>query len=394
MSANTIEWPKWPIFGEIEEKFIKESLTSNDVLNQSFIKEFNGAFARYNKIAHCIAVANGTVSLEIALEALGIGYGDEVIVPGLTWAATAAAVINVNAIPILVDIERDTYCIDPEKIESAISENTKAIIPVHLYCGMANMSKVKKIAIKNDLFIIEDASHVHGAEWNGMKAGTIGDIGCFSMQKSKVMTSGEGGAVITDNDRIYALLDALHNNGRINNIEIKNSLIHGNNYRISDVQAAILLAQLGSLDEYHAIREKNAKILNEGLSKIDGIKMIKKYEQVNRAEYYFYVFRYEEEAFDGLPVCILKKYLEVEIGLEIGKIYRPLNNNPLYAPLTKKRHHLEGEYRRKIDPKKFLLPIAESTSKEAILLHHSVLLGGSSKMEAIIRCIEHFREQC
>ena len=177
-------------------------------------QQFNQAFAEFIGTRYAICAANGTVTLQLALEACGIGLGDEVIVPGLTWQATAAAVLDVNAVPILVDVVEDTWCMDPQRVQEAITARTKAIIPVHLYGSFVDMDAIMAIARQHALRVIEDCAHKHGGEWNGQKAGSIGDIGSFSFQLSKLMTAGEGGALTTSDPVLYERLDALRNCGR------------------------------------------------------------------------------------------------------------------------------------------------------------------------------------
>ena len=201
-------WPQWPFWGKEEEKSLLEVLHSG-VWSYNGPKEveFNKRFAEYTGVRHSICVVNGTVTMQLALEALGIGWGDEVIVPGLTWQATAATVIDVNALPVLVDVDENTWCIDPKEIEKAITPRTKAIMPVHLYGGFADMDAIMGIARKHHLFVIEDCAHKHGGEWRGKKAGSIGDVGSFSFQLSKHLTAGEGGALTTDNTDLAERMD-------------------------------------------------------------------------------------------------------------------------------------------------------------------------------------------
>ncbi|MCB0750433.1 MAG: DegT/DnrJ/EryC1/StrS family aminotransferase, partial [Ignavibacteriae bacterium] len=208
-------WPAWPIWDENEEKALLSVLQSG-VWSYNGPKEieFNKIFSEFTGTKFSICAANGTVTLQLALEALGIGIGDEVILPGLTWQATAATVIDVNATPILVDICEDTWCIDPDAIEKAITPRTKAIIPVHLYGNFADMDRIMEIAKKHNLAVIEDCAHKHGGEWKGKKAGSIGDIGSFSFQLSKHLTAGEGGALTTNSLELAEKLDALRNCGR------------------------------------------------------------------------------------------------------------------------------------------------------------------------------------
>ena len=213
--TKTNPWPKWPVWDKKEETALLEVLNSGVwSYNGPKETEFNKNFAEFCGVKYAVSAANGTVTLQMALEACGIGVGDEVILPGLTWQATAATIVDVNATPILVDVCEDTWCIDPKEIEKAITPRTKAIIPVHLYGSFADMDEVMRIAKEHNLFVIEDCAHKHGGEWNGKKAGSIGDIGSFSYQLSKHLTAGEGGTVTTNNFELYEKLDALRNCGR------------------------------------------------------------------------------------------------------------------------------------------------------------------------------------
>ena len=263
--AKANPWPKWPVWDENEEKGLIEVLRSG-VWSYNGPKEleFNKALAEFIGTEYAISVANGTVTLQLALEACGVGLGDEVIVPGLTWQATAAAVLDVNAVPVLVDVKGDNWCIDPSEVEKAITPRTKAIIPVHLYGCFADMDAINKIARKHNLRVIEDCAHKHGGEWKGKKAGSIGDMGSFSFQLSKLMTAGEGGALTTSDPELFEKLDALRNCGRRPEKEesadkgaglygSEGDFIQSGNYRITDFQAALLIESLKRLPEQNSM---------------------------------------------------------------------------------------------------------------------------------------------
>ena len=202
--AKANPWPRWPVWDEREEKSLLEVLRSG-VWSYNGPKEleFNKAFAKFIGAEYAISAANGTVTLQLALEACGVGLGDEVIVPGLTWQATAGAVLDVNAVPVFVDVSRDNWCIDPAEVKKAITPRTKAIIPVHLYGCFAKMDAIMVIAQKHNLRVIEDCAHKHGGELKGKKAGSIGDMGSFSFQLSNLMTAGEGGAITTSDPELF-----------------------------------------------------------------------------------------------------------------------------------------------------------------------------------------------
>lgn len=396
-------WPMWPVGGNKEKQFLSEvvdsSIWTNNGYNGPKEVEFIEHWKNYINVKHAFLVANGTVSIQLALEALNIGWGDEVIVPGLTWQATAAAVLDVNAVPILVDIEPDTWCIDPKAVEAAITPRTKAIIPVHLYGNMANMDEILPIAKKNGLYVIEDAAHKHGGEWNHLKAGTLGDIGSFSLQGSKILTAGEGGIIVTSDDNIAIKLDALRNCGRIpTNIIIdktasqyygeKGDLIQSGNYRITEFQAAVLLAQMENLEYQNNLREENAKYLDKLLDKIPGVEPMKDDPRETKKAYFNYVFRYQEDAI-GVPVSAFRKALSAELGIEVNGCYQPLNNCSLYRPLTKKRYAISDKHLKEIDPSRFNLPICKRIyESESVRLAHRFLMGSKDDMDCIAQAVQ------
>ena len=272
--------PAWPpAYPETAEKLKEIYLSHNWSFYGPREVEFNRRFAEFTGAKQCVMMANGTVTLEMALQAMGIGPGDEVIVPAMTWIATGEAVAYRGATPVIVDIEPDTLCLDPEKIEAAVTPRTKAIIPVHLFGSMADMDRIMPLARKHGLHVVEDSAHAHGGFWDGKHVGTIGDVGSFSFQQSKILASGEGGACITNNE---ILAEAL---GRLSHIGYQFGAKQGkaaarppmgeicHNYRITDFQAEILLSQLDHLLEDNRLREKNANYLRTKLEKIPGVRI-------------------------------------------------------------------------------------------------------------------------
>ena len=285
--------------------------------------EFNRAFAEYTGATGCAMMANGTVTLEVAMQAMGIGPGDEVIVPAHTWLATGEAVVVCGATPVIVDIEPDTLCMDPEKIEAAITPRTKAIIPVHLFGSMADMDRIMPIARKHGLKVIEDCAHMHGGEWRGKHVGTIGDVGSFSFQQSKGMSSGEGGACITMDAQLCETI------GRLSHIGYQYASKQGqastpppmglicHNYRITEFQALILLSQLAHLREYTLLRSKNAEFLRKRLNAIDGIQVQAPGRGATLQGYYLYAVKIDPSKLkDGITRKELLQALIAE-GLQI-----------------------------------------------------------------------------
>ncbi len=398
-------WPKWPVWGEEEKKTLIDVLDSgvwsyNGPKEVEFIKKW----AEYCGTKHALAVANGTVTLQLALEALDIGFGDEVIVPGCTWQATAAAVIDVNAVPILVDIEEDTWCLNPRAIEAAITPKTRAIIPVHLYGCMANMDAIMEIAAKHQLKVIEDCAHQHGSEWKGRKVGSIGDIGSFSMQLSKVVTAGEGGALITNDTDLWIKLDALRNCGRrpenagelvdkgAGQYGAEGDLIQSGNYRITDFQAAILVEGLKRLPAQNQTRDENGIYLNSLLAEVPGISAMKRQPETTGQSYFNFAFRYFASEFNNVPVHLFRRALMAEIGSTVEACYTPLNDCTLYRPQTKKRYRINDEHWKAIDPGRFSLPVCQRVyTEESVVLHHSVLMGTKADMDQIYEAIKKVR---
>lgn len=396
-------WPKWPVWDQNEEKALIETLNSG-VWSYNGPKEveFDRMFAEFTGVKYAISAANGTVTLQMALEACGIGIDDEVILPGLTWQATAATILDVNATPVLVDVCEDTWCIDPKEIEKAITARTRAIIPVHLYGSFCDMDEIIRIAKKNNLFVIEDCAHKHGGEWNGKKAGSIGDIGSFSFQLSKHLTAGEGGVVTTNNFQMAERLDALRNCGRRpigmdENIDKgagqysdQGNFIQSGNFRITEFQAAILIEGLKRMPEQNRVRDENGIYLNSLLATMPGVIPMRRDKRETKEAYFNFAFRYNKNEFKGLPVKKFRAALTAEIGIEVAPSYIPLNKCSLYVPLTKPaRHKLNDQYWRDIDPARFDLPVCDRIHfEESVCIHHKILMGTKADMDMIASAVK------
>jgi len=391
--VRTKPWLKWPVHDEREVELLTEVARSG-VWSFDGPKEweFGEKFAAFSGAKYGLCVANGTVALQLSLEALDVGAWDEVIVPGLTWQATAAAALDINAIPILVDVDPETYTIDPKAVEAAITDRTKAIIPVHLYGCMADMDSVLAIAKKHNLKVIEDCAHQHGSQWNGKGAGSIGDLGAFSLQETKLITSGEGGLVLMNDRDLMLRVYSLRNCGRLYK-DTEGQHVQSGNYRITEFQAAVLLAAFERLESQTLLRDENAQYVNAKLAQIDGITPMKRHPQVTRQAYYYFTFRYDAEKFKGLPLAKMREALTAEIGLPVEQLYQPLNNCELYQPLTKRRYRINEEYWQAIDPRRFSLPVCERVRNvEGIGMHHAVLMGTKDDMDDIVRGIEKIKE--
>ncbi len=256
-----------------EKRYLLDAIETNWISSSGkYIPAFEKSFSEYCGVKHGIAVTNGTNALHLALTALGIGKGDEVIIPDFTMIASAFAVCYTGAKPVFVDVEKETWNIDPDKIEDKITDKTKAIMVVHIYGNPCEMKKIKEIADEYNLKIIEDAAEAHGAEYLGRKCGSLGDIACFSFFANKIVTTGEGGMVITDDDNLAEKCRYYKN--LCFPLEGKRNFLHndiGFNYRMSNLHAAIGLAQTEKADEYLNRRTKNNVFYRKFLEGIPGI---------------------------------------------------------------------------------------------------------------------------
>ena len=381
-------WPAWPPVSDRALQLVTEVVKSGQWSYDGPREwEFSHRFAAFSGTQYALTVANGTVAIQLALEALDIGAYDEVIVPGMTWQATAAACIDVNAVPILVDIAPETYCLDVAKAEAAITPRTKAIIVVHLYGAMADMDGLIALARKHHLKLVEDCAHQHGSQWRGKGVGGLGDVGAFSLQQSKVLTSGEGGVVLTNDWDLFQRLYSLRNCGRP--LQPGGPAVQSGNYRITELQAALLLAQMEQMDERVNRRDANAQYLNGKLAVLPGVRPMKRYPQVTRQSYYAFTFRYDSAAWDGIPGRVFRRALSAELGVGVGGTYEPLNNCSLYRPHTKRRHSLNESYWQAIDPTRFALPVCEKAFlDECVSFSQPTLLSEEADMDQIAQAVE------
>lgn len=378
--------PSWPIHGQLEVDLVTQVVNSGmwgtDGPKQV---EFEKLFSEYCGAPYGVMMTNGTHTLRLALEALGIGPGDEVIVPGITWQATASSVLDVNAVPVLVDIDPETYTIDPKAVEAAITPRTRCIIPVHVFCRVCDMDALRAIAKKHDLYIIEDCAHQHGSQWNGQKVGTLGDIGSFSFQASKILTTGEGGMCITSRKELYDKLYSLKFCGR--ETYPGSPAMQSGNFRCNEFAAALGIAQLTRLDEQNALRHENALYLEQELGKIEGFSALRRDERITNQTYFHFYMRYDQSKWRNIPRKYLSRAIraELEDSVILRCPYEPLNNSPLYRPFSKKTHKWGRDYCKAIDPARFDLPVCTRVhSQEAFGFFHTHLLSQRSELDKII----------
>lgn len=408
--VRTAPWPKWPVFDGTEEQALLEvfrsgnwwrhaygqgvELNEDELAPQSAVARFQRDFAQAHDCRYGICAANGTVTLEIALRAAGVKPGDEVIVPPYTFIATASSVLMVGAVPIFADIDPDTYNLDARRVREAVSERTRAIIPVHFGGQPCDMDAINEIAIEHQLTVIEDAAHAHGASYRDRKCGSLGDLASFSFQLSKNMTAGEGG-IITTNEAAYAeMCETLVWGGRKKGQPWYCHFVLASNARMTEFQGAILSAQLARLPRQVAQRQANGRLLDSLLSQIEGISPLTTLPTTTGHAYHIYMFRYSPQAFGGLPKAKFVQALQAE-GIEgafAGYIW-PLYRNPMFL----EKNFMGGAYpvapplyEREINYGDFeeLCPVSErACTSEAVWLPQSMLLADGDSMQDIAQAI-------
>lgn len=363
----------WPLVGDAERALLLEAFDSGCwAFNGPKEQEFARRFAAFSGSKEGLCVSNGTVSLEIALRALKVGPGDEVIVPALTWLATAWAVVQVGATPVFADVRESDWCLDPAAFAAAITPRTKAVIPVHLYHQMAEMDEILRIAKSRSLFVVEDCAHTHGSRWGERGAGTLGHIGSYSFQQSKAMTAGEGGILLTDDPALAASMHSLKHCGR--KWKPESPFGFGGNYRITEFQAAILLAQMDRIEDQLARKATNISLFQEHIAKIEGLSIGPRKAQVTRQGFYGLALRYDPDAFGGLPQEILVSALCAE-GIPVQRPYDVVYRSPLWTSGTGVLRLEPGVKPEDRLALKSQCPVAEALSTEEglVMLHHLFL---------------------
>jgi dTDP-4-amino-4,6-dideoxygalactose transaminase len=377
----------WPVFDETDINAVAEVVRSGKWGNPDcgdIVKSFEDEFAAFCGTKYALTCVNGSVALRLALIATGVRPGDEVIIPPYTFIATSTIVLEANCVPVFVDIDPDTYNLDPEKIEAAITKRTKAIIPVHFAGQACEMDKIMAIAKKHNLKVIEDACHGHGAEYKGKKLGSIGDAGCFSFQSSKNLTCGEGGMVITNDENLYDMMNSLRNVGRVKGGQWYEHHNLGCNYRLTQLQVILLVNQMKRLKEQTLRRHKNGTYLNSIIGKIDGIKPLSRGKGETLHSYHIYIFKYDKSKFNNLPKEEFARMLAAE-GVPCFMGYpKPLYKQPLFQDKNFMCYAIPEE----VSYKEVSCPVTEKACyEEAVwILQHS-LLGPKEDMDKFAEAI-------
>jgi dTDP-4-amino-4,6-dideoxygalactose transaminase len=384
---------QWPMATKEESLALEDVLTSSKWGGQPFpgkhAATFAKKFAEFHTAKYAQCVNTGTVAIQAALIAVGIRPGDEVIVPAYTWEGTVGPVLLVNAVPVFVDVDPDTYCLDAKLIEKAITPKTKAILPVHLGMRFADMDEILRIAQKHNLRVIEDCAHAHGGMWKGKGAGSMGDLGAFSFQSSKLITSGEGGAVITNNLEYMERVQSYINAGRASLTDKFHHRIIGFNYRMGEFQAAVLGPQLDRLPEQAAVRGKNMKHFEARLQNTPAIGLLKPDPRITRLAPYGYVVKYFSGKTGDIPRASFVAALQLE-GIPCdGLFYEPVYKSSLF-PLNAADFPALSWGREKALDLRNMYSCPESDRAayhEAVWFPHQNFLGSSGDVDAIADAI-------
>lgn len=371
---------EWPVYDESEINLVTEVVKSRNWwrVTGSKVEEFEKKFAEFQGVNYCLGVTNGTGALELALSVLGVGKGDEVIIPAMTFISTGLAVINCNAVPVLVDIDPNTFCMIPEKFEEKITKHTKAVIPVHMAGHGCQMDQICSIAKKHGIMVIEDAAHGHGGEWKGKRLGSFGDVGIFSFQNGKLMTCGEGGALVTNNKDIYEKAYIIQDVGRPRGDKVYEHVLRGGNYRMNEFQAAILLAQMQRVDKMNQLRCRNAEKLDMLFQKVEGIVPQGKEADANIMTHYMYMVYYDKVAFGGLSREEFVEYLSAE-GIPACVCFPVLSDTKFFRDKDFNGRSISFNVSKDAE-----IINSKKIADNVIWLHHRVLEGNDEDLRDVV----------
>lgn len=395
-------WPPWPSYDDrtvaAVEAVVRSgrwSVTGPWVGHQPLERVFAQRFADYCGVPYAVATDHGTSGLVIALQSVGVGAGDEVVVPALTWVGTATAVLACNAVPVVVDVDPGTGCLDPAEFEAAITARTRAVIPVHLHCRMADMDAIVEVAERYDVAVVEDCAQAHGAVWRGRRAGAFGAVGAFSLQQGKVLTCGEGGVAVTQDPDLHDRLQQLRADSRKYRADdppfghpqlVDIGELMGTNYCLPELSAALALDQLDRLDGQVRRRATAAAWLDEQLSELPGLMPLRQDAALELPSVFEYAIRRDPGAFAGVPTETVCSALEAELGVRVFMTDRPLHENVLYQPRTNPRNRWLDE--RLAHTEHWRHAHAQALWESLILLPHRVLLAEPLALQAVVSAFE------
>jgi len=388
--VRTKPFPSWPIVSPRDEEMMLEVLRSGKWWYGDRVRQFEQAFAAFQGAKYGITCCNGTIAIDLAIKALGLGAGDEILVPCYTFIATASAVVTAGCVPRFVDVEPHTFNLDLDAAEAAITPRTRALIVVHFAGLPIDLDRARDLCNRHNLVLIEDAAHAWGSQWRGRGISTLGRLGTFSFQMSKNLTCGEGGIILTDDEELATTARSFVNVGRLEGREWYEHFVVTGNYRITEFQAALLLSQMERVEEQLHTRAQNAAILDAGLSSIRGIHVPKNDARVTRRSYHLYPFRYVAEEFGGLPRAAFLKALEAE-GIPASPGYpKPLYKQTAFQQINQVPLRSQSTWPgADVSYRDVVCPVAERLcAGEMVWLTHEVLLGTRRDMEQIVEAVQ------
>ncbi|WP_372934790.1 DegT/DnrJ/EryC1/StrS family aminotransferase [Mariniphaga sediminis] len=385
-------WPDWPYVDknvmDSIEKTTQSGIWCRIQAKDGTVPTFEKEYARMMGVTRCVAVGSGTQALHTAVEALGLGPGDEVITSPYTDPGTIAAILSARALPVLADIDRYSFQVDPDDVERRITKNTKAIMPVHMMGQPADLDRFLQIARKYNLFLIEDACQAHFAKFRGKMLGSVGDIGCFSHQSSKVISCGEGGSIISNNAELMEQCYTVQNHGTS---KFGRTETIGPKYRMNEFEGAILLGQLPTAMERHAVRNKNAQYLTSKIKDIPGITPQKLYDGTEEGSFYLYTMNYNKEEYNGVP---REKYLKALAAEGVGLspyIKNGLHREPWVDNIMGRKEYQQmyGKNRLEEFKQDMACPVCDLVcDEEMVMLWASgPLLGTTADMDDVINAL-------
>lgn len=377
------DYPSWPIWDERERERLIGTLEGGRWSQGGGHRaaDFATDFAAFQGARHGLAVTNCTHALEAALVACDVGEGDEVIVPAMTFVASATAVLATNATPVIVDIDPDTLCIDVGAAEAAVTPRTRAIVAVHVAGAAADLDALLALCSARDLRLIEDCAHAHGTTWRGRGVGSWGDFGGFSMQQSKLMTAGEGGVLICNDDELRDRAWSYANTGRPRAETKHLHPTYRSNFRMTEWQGAVLSAQLERFPQQHARRNANANLLDEALGEFEGLRPQHRDPRMGSHGNYCYVFHYDAFAFEGMPLPVFEAALAAE-GIPMSTSYPSHTDLALFP-----NEHFGPRLRTSTlgtDYADLHLPVAGAASRSTVWLQHRLLLADAGDVLDVV----------
>ncbi len=393
--TRTEPYPQWPVWDQRDIDAVTAVIKSGRWGGYPYpgpqTAELARKFAEMQGGGYAVPMANGSITMEVALRAAGIGWGDEVIVPAYTFQATASAPMAAGAVPVIVDIDPNNYCLDPKAAEKAITPKTKSIIPVHLGSNMADMDAIMALAEKHNLIVIEDCAHAHGAKWNGRGAGTIGHFGSFSLQSSKTLTTGEGGILLCRTPELAAKAASIIDCGRPHTPgggpeDYSLDFEVGGNFRLSEIAAALALVGIERFPAQAKEREEMAAYMDEALSEIPGVRVLPRDPRHTTRSFYRYIFAIDPAAF-GVEHEALCAALEAE-GVDCWVGYEAMHNYSLFQP-QKSKLAVPSAFPEFFDFQSMHLPEAtRACEHEAVWLDESIFRAGRQGVDAAVAAIK------